>query len=99
MNEEQQSTPEKAVEAEQDTSKIFLGDTTLQSAKEFDNNKANDNYYEVDGPKKELSTTIGDGEMRNEGTVGSGNIPEENPFSTGELQEEQDKAELRDSGS
>ncbi|MEJ7676418.1 MAG: hypothetical protein WKG06_00760 [Segetibacter sp.] len=97
MNEEQ-STPEKATEAEQDTSKVFLGDSTLQSGKEFENNKVNDNYYAVDDPKKEISTTIGDGEMRDEGIVGTGNVPEENPLFTEGPVDEQDKAELRDSG-
>ncbi len=97
MNEEQ-STPEKAAKAEPDTSKVFLGDSTLQSGEEFENNKANDDYYAVDNPKKEVSTTIGDGEMRDEGTVGTGNIPEDNPLFNQGLSDEQDKAELRDSG-
>ncbi len=60
MNEEQ-STPGKAADAAQDTSKVFLGDSTLQSGEEFESNKGNDNYYAVDNPKKEISTTIGDG--------------------------------------
>ncbi len=92
MNEEQ-STPEKATEAEQDTSKISFGDATLQSSEELENNKDNDNYYAVDDPKKGIVTSIGDGEMRNEGTVGMGNIPEESPFSPEGLADEQDKAE------
>jgi hypothetical protein len=98
MNEEQ-STPEKAAEAEQDTSKVFLGDSTLQSDKEFENDKDNSkDYYAVDDPKKGIITSIGDGEMRNEGTVGIGNIPEENPFSPEGPDDEQDKAERQDTG-
>ncbi len=97
MNEEQ-STPEKATEAEQDTSKVFLGDSTLQSSEEFENSKTNDDYYAVDNPKKELITNIGDGEMRNEGTVGSGDVPEENALFNSGPADEQDKAELQDSG-
>lgn len=98
MNEEQ-STPEKATEAEQDTSKVFLSDSSLQSREEFKSDKVNDDdYYEVDNPKKGVISSIGDGEMRNEGTVGMGDIPDENPFIAPGPAEEQDKAELRDSG-
>lgn len=96
MNEEQ-NIPEKPTEAGEDTSKVSFGDSTLQSKEEFENNKDNDNYYEVDKPKKELSTTIGDGEMRNEGTVGMGDIPEDNSLVPGGQTDEQDKAEVQDS--
>lgn len=96
MNEEQ-STPEKATEAE-DTSKVFLGDSSMQSKEEFTNDKDNDDYYEVDNPKKGVISSIGDGEMRNEGTVGTGDIPDENPLIAQGPADEQDKAELRDSG-
>ncbi len=96
MNEEQ-STPEKATEAE-DTSKVFLGDSSMQSKEEFTNDKDNDDYYEVDNPKKELITSIGDGEMRDEGLAGAGDIPEDNPLVNQQPLDEQDKAELRDSG-
>lgn len=98
MNEEQ-NIPEKPTEAGEDTSKVAFGDSTLQSKEEFENNKDNDKYYEVDKPKKELSTTIGDGEMRNEGTVGTGDIPENNLLAPQGQTDEQDKAELQDSGS
>ena len=94
---EEQSTPEKATEAEQDTSKISFGDATLQSSEELENNKDNDNYYAVDDPKKGIVTNIGDGEMRNEGIVGEGNIPDENPFSAEGMADDQDEA-LQDSG-
>lgn len=90
MNEEQ-SSPGKASEAEQDTSKVFLGESTLQSKAEFENDKVNDDYYAVDSPKKDTITSIGDGEMRNEGTVGAGDIPDdENPFSSEGRDEEND---------
>jgi hypothetical protein len=97
MNEEQ-NIPEKSTEAAPDTSKISFGDTTLQSAEEYEKNKDNDKYYEVDKPKKELTTTIGDGEMRNEGTVGMGNIPDDNSMLPEGQTDEQDKAERQDSG-
>jgi len=98
MNEEQ-STPEKASEAEQDTSKIFLSDSTLQSKEEFENEKVDgkDDYYAVDNPKKEANTSIGDGEMVNEGIVGFGDVTAESPFSPGNSADEQDKAERQDS--
>lgn len=96
MNEEQ-NTPEKATEPDQDTSKVSFGDSTLETAEEFKNNKDNDNYYAVDDPKKGIITSIGDGEMRNEGTVGEGDIPGENPFSPEGMADEQDTA-LQDSG-
>ena len=97
MNEEQ-STPGKATEAAQDTSKVFFGDSSLQSGEEFKNDKVNDDYYEVDNPKKGVISSIGDGEMRDEGIVGAGDIPEDNPLLTRQPLDEQDKAELRDSG-
>ena len=97
MNEEQ-STPGKATEAEQDTRKAFFSESSLQSGEESKNDKAKDDYYEVDNPKKGLISSIGDGEMRNEGTIGIGDIPEESPFISQALEDEQDKAELRDSG-
>ena len=96
MNEEK-SIPGKAAEAAEDTSKVFLGDSSFQSPQEFENNKSNDDYYAVDNPKKEISTTIGDGEMRDEGTVGMGDIPQDNPLFNQGPGDEQDKAELRDS--
>jgi len=71
---------------------------TPVQGKEFENDKENDNYYEVDKPKKEMTTTIGDGEMRNEGTVGMGDIPEDNSFLPDEQTDEQDKAESQDTG-
>lgn len=94
---EERNTPEKSTEAD-DTSKISFGDSTLQSLEENEKNKDSDDYYEVDKPKKELVTNIGDGEMRNEGTVGMGDIPEDTSLVPGDQSDEQDKAELRDSG-
>ena len=94
MSEEQNTPTEEA----QDTNKVSFGDSTLQSAEENEKNKDDDNYYEVDKPKKELVTSIGDGEMRNEGTVGMGDIPDDTLLLTKGETDEQDKAELRDRG-
>lgn len=81
MNEEKSASNE-ASEAGLDTSTISAGDGTLQTNKEFESDKTSetDHYYDVDTVKKDVETSIGDGEMRNEGTVGSGDIPEENAF-------------------
>ena len=94
---EEQNTLENGRE-EQDANKVTLGDSSLQSAKEFKNDKMQDDYYAVDNPKKEINTTIGDGEMRDEGIVGIGNLPEESPFSAEDSGDEQDKAEQQDAG-
>ena len=66
MNEEQKN-PEKA---------NATADTIHSQTEKADK----DNYYEVDNPKKEVISTIGDGEMHDEGTVGAGDMPDENPL-------------------
>ncbi len=60
--------------------------------------KANvaDDYYLVDDPNKEVTTTIGDGEMHNKGLVGGGNTSDDTTFSEGTTSE-QDEAEWHDS--
>lgn len=60
------------------------------------NNKADDGYYSVDDPKKEVTTNIGDGEMHDEGLVGDGSVDNEGTFSEGTTNE-QDEAENHDS--
>jgi len=97
MNEEQ-NIPGEASKAEQDTSKVFLGDGTLQSEQEFENDKEKPeaDYYAVDDPKKEVHSTIGDGEMHNEGMVGEGAVPDEDPLAAKRPQDEQDSAEVFD---
>jgi hypothetical protein len=97
MNEEQ-NTPGEASEAKQDTSSISLGDSTLQTQAEFENDKEKgaDDYYEVDNPKKEVHSTIGDGEMHDEGLVGEGNIPDEDPLAARRPADDQDSAEVFD---
>ena len=96
MNEEQNNLEKPA--AADDTSKVSFGDSTLQSAEEREKSNDSDDYYTVDKPKKELVTSIGDGEMRNEGTVGMGDIPDDISLTLDGQTDEQDKAELRDSG-
>ncbi|MCW3079264.1 hypothetical protein [Segetibacter sp.] len=91
MNEEQNAA-EEALGAKNDTSRIFAGDGVLQSKQEFENDKTNekDHYYDVDKPKKDGVTNIGDGEMRNEGLVGEGNLDEELPVIVEGANDQQD---------
>jgi len=96
MNDEQ-NTPEEASKADKEGSKVFLADSSLQSNEEFKNDKeSKDDYYEVDNPKKEVMSTIGDGEMHNEGMVGDGSAAAVQSPTEERLPDEQDKAELRD---
>ena len=81
-----QNTPGKASEAARDTSKGF----------ESDKENMKDDYYSVDHPKKDFNSTIGDGEMHNEGLVGNGNIEGDDTFSEGSTPA-QDNAEWHDS--
>ena len=98
MNEEQNTR--SGGEAEKDTSEISLTTgSTLQSQEEFESDKgrSQEDYYSVDDPKKGISTTIGDGEMHNEGLVGDGSSVGEDPLSASRIIDEQDAAELHDS--
>jgi len=56
-----------------------------------------DEYYAVDHAKKDVISTIGDGEMHDEGLAGAGDIPTDIQSSTERLSDEQDQAELHDS--
>jgi hypothetical protein len=97
MNEDQNTPGVKSTETDQDASKVFLTeDSTLQSPEEFEKDKIEaDDYYSVDDPKKEISTSIGDGEMRDEGIVGEGKLGSADLASEGQT-DEQDSAEAQD---
>lgn len=82
----EQNTPGKTSEAAPDISNGF----------ESNKDKVTDDYYSVDHPKKEFNSTIGDGEMHNEGLVGNGNVEGDDTFSEGSTPE-QDNAEWHDS--
>lgn len=56
-----------------------------------------DDYYVVDHSKKGVISTIGDGEMHNEGLVGAGEVTTDIQSSTERLSDEQDEAEFHDS--
>ena len=72
-------------------------DNTSEENKGTDNpQKSAEDYYSVDDPKKSISTTIGDGEMHNEGLVGDGSVSDDGTFSGGTTSE-QDEAANHDS--
>ena len=56
-----------------------------------------DEYYEVDYGKKDVLSTIGDGEMHDEGLVGAGAATTNIQSSMERLTDEQDTAESHDS--
>jgi hypothetical protein len=71
---------------------------TSEDNKGLDNpGKGADDYYSVDDPKKSVSTTIGDGEMHNEGLVGDGSVPDDDGIFSEGSTNEQDEAENHDS--
>ena len=59
------------------------GDEETKPAFDPTTDSGTDDYYSVDDPKKEVISTIGDGEMHNEGLVGEGDIPEGGIFTPG----------------
>ena len=85
MNDET-ATPDHAAETAGETSK----------KNENLKDKVTDDYYAVDNPKKKFNTTIGDGEMHNEGLVGDGSANDDSTFSEGSTGI-QDEAENHDS--
>lgn len=56
-----------------------------------------DEYYAVDHAKKDVISSIGDGEMHDEGLVGAGEITTDTQSSMERLTDEQDEAESHDS--
>jgi len=57
----------------------------------------NDDYYHVDYAKKDVLSTIGDGEMHDEGLAGAPDALTDLMSSTDRLSAEQDQAESHDS--
>ena len=98
MNDDQIATPtgsenEPAIDKDSATA----GSTLPSQADSSDDNKQpQDDYYDVDYAKKEVLSTIGDGEMHNEGLVGTGEPTADIQTSTERLNDEQDEAEFHD---
>lgn len=79
---EDQNTPNQPLDESADNNKGF----------ESKDGKNADDYYSVDHPKRDTTSTIGDGTMHNEGLVGEGDTSEDDLFSkgiTGEKAEEE----------
>lgn len=72
-------------------------DGKIPDVSENELDKLQDNYYSVDDPKKEAITTIGDGEMHNEGLAGVDDVTEVSQSSEDRLSDEQGVAENHDS--
>lgn len=73
-------------------------DSQLQNTSTGDNAATHDDYYAVDHAKKEVLSTIGDGEMHDEGLVGTGEATTTDiQSSTERMTDEQDEAESHDS--
>jgi hypothetical protein len=99
MNEEQNGTVNSA-ETNEATGKGSLATgSTLPSHPLSGNNNAQpqDDYYAVDYAKKEVISTIGDGEMHDEGLAGAGESTTDIQSSMERLTDEQDEAESHDS--
>ena len=61
------------------------------------NTQLQDDYYAVDYAKKDVISTVGDGEMHDEGLVGEGEATTDIQTSTERLSDEQDIAEFHNS--
>ena len=75
------------------------GDESLKTGgTSSDNAPSQDDYYAVDHVKKDVISSVGDGEMHNEGgLLGTGDINSDIQSSAELMTDEQDEAELHDS--
>ncbi len=99
MNEEQNDAASDSETNEPAGKPSATSESTLPSQPVSDNDNATpeDDYYAVDDAKKEVLSTIGDGEMHDEGLVGTGEAATDIQSSTERLTDEQDEAESHDS--
>ncbi|MCW3114649.1 MAG: hypothetical protein JWR18_3045 [Segetibacter sp.] len=91
MNDEQ-NEPENGSETN-----AAAGNETAASNIDNPAAQVNDDYYAVDYAKKDVVSTIGDGEMHDEGLVGAGEATTDTQSSMERLTDEQDEAESHDS--
>ena len=70
--------------------------STGQTVDGTDNVTVQDDYYAVDHGKKEVISTIGDGEMHDEGLAGAGDVSAD-ILTSQDVTDEQDIAEAHDS--
>jgi len=99
MNEEQNTTGNSPETGDTTDRESSTTDSTAQPqpVADSDNAAEQDDYYEVDHSKKDVISTIGDGEMQNEGLAGAEDLSTDIQSSQDQLPDEQDAAELPDS--
>ena len=95
MNEDQ-NDPKNSPENNNTSGNESTATTGTPSAEPI-NTQLQDDYYAVDYAKKDVISTIGDGEMHDEGLVGEGEATTDIQTSTERLSDEQDVAEFHDS--
>jgi hypothetical protein len=98
MNDEQNIAPEG--EQTGGASEPATTDTDLRAPNNLtadESGTPNDEYYAVDYAKKDVVSTIGDGEMHNEGLAGEPDTAADLQSSEGRMADEQDRAERYDS--
>src|SRR5438128_2192441 len=95
MNDEQ-NEPEDRSEADIASNKKSVGTGGTKESNDAVVQLKND-YYAVDYPKKDVLSTIGDGEMRDEGLVGAGETTTGIQSYSDSMSDEQDLAESQDS--
>ena len=99
MNDEQNTNENSSETSSAANNETSATDSTLSSQPNSanDNAQPQDDYYDVDYAKKDVISTIGDGEMHDEGLVGSGETTTNIQSSMERLTDEQDQAESHDS--
>ena len=97
MNEEKNTPETDSTQQTNDASAATGSAAGFQSATGSNSDETRDDYYAVDHAKKDVISTIGDGEMHDEGLVGAGEISTDLQSSMERLTDEQDEAESHDS--
>jgi hypothetical protein len=100
MNEEQNKAGTDSENNGGASERASITNNTSQSTTTSDADASgtpNSEYYAVDHAKKDVISTIGDGEMHDEGLVGAGEATTDIQTSMERLTEEQDIAESHDS--
>ena len=92
---EEQNNPSDELEADKSSTKTDLRAPDSPTADEAGTPK--NEYYAVDHAKKDVISTIGDGEMHNEGLAGEPDTEADFQSSADRMTDEQDRAERFDS--
>lgn len=99
MNDEKNTPGSSSENSSASSDNTFTPDNNSGSQDGFksDDAASNDEYYAVDHAKKDVISTIGDGEMHNEGLLGAEESTIDLQSSMERLTDEQDLAESHDS--